>query len=295
MGQYYYLIAGLPDIALDDGKIPFPITTFRTEAEGALTPKDKAYIDLFFLKFDNKNLLGQLRTPAGYVPDSRGSIPSETFAELIEAIKGEAEDEKKFLALHKYLPAYFAEFVRLYLSGMEKEAPQVTIPWEDRLAALYYSRAMKTGNKFVAEWFELNLNINNLLSAFTARKYGLDKADYIVGDNETARLLRTSNARDFGLGDAVEYLPAVQRIAEETDLFLREKKLDQLKWEWLEEQTFFKTFDIESVFAFLLRLEMLERWVTLDKAAGERTFRELVGAMKKGSNNILKDFKRNNN
>ena len=62
----------------------------------------------------------------------------------------------------------------------------------------------------------------------------------------------------------------------------------------LDDNTFFKTFDIESVFAYLLKLEMIERWVTLDKARGEKTFRELVGAMKMGSENALEEFKRNN-
>ena len=41
-------------------------------------------------------------------------------------------------------------------------------------------------------------------------------------------------------------------------------------------------------------MEMVERWATLDTAAGEKTFREIVGAMKKGSENALEEFKRNN-
>jgi len=76
---------------------------------------------------------------------------------------------------------------------------------------------------------------------------------------------------------------------------VREKEIDLLKWKWLEEQTFFKTFDIESVYAYLLKLEMIERWVALDKETGDKTFREIVGAMKRGSLNTLNEFKRNNN
>ena len=105
----------------------------------------------------------------------------------------------------------------------------------------------------------------------------------------------SGHARDFGLGDTVDYLPDLQRIAEEPDLMAREKKVDLLKWKWLDDNTFFKTFDIESVFAYLLKLEMIERWVTLDKVTGEKTFREIVGAMKHGSENALEEFKRNNN
>lgn len=67
--------------------------------------------------------------------------------------------------------------------------------------------------------------------------------------------------------------------------------MDLLKWEWLEEHTFFKPFDIESVFAYLLKLEMIERWVMLDKATGEKTFREIVGAMKKAASMPWKIWK----
>ena len=103
----------------------------------------------------------------------------------------------------------------------------------------------------------------------------------------------TSNARDFGLGESLDYLPELMRVAEETDLLMRERRLDVMKWNWLEEETFFRTFDFESVFAYLLRLEMLERWATLDAAAGEKTFRSMVGALKKGSAAVLDEFKRN--
>ena len=239
--------------------------------------------ELFFLKFDNKNLIAHAKQP-DRDPDPRGRITYDEFDALYKALKEEEKPPK-----NDRIPPYFKEFFKLYLEAQGKENKQ-EIPWEDRLAALYYAYAMKNANKFVSDWFCLNLNINNMLTAITCRKHGFDKAGYIVGDNEVAQALRTSNARDFGLGDTVDYLPDLWRIAEETDLMVREKKVDLLKWEWLEEHTFFKPFDIESVFAYLLKLEMIERWVMLDKATGEKTFREIVGAMKKGSEHALEEF-----
>lgn len=290
MSKYYYLIAGLPNIALDDSKLPYTVSEFREVLDGMLSAADKKLIDLFFLKFDNKNLVAFAKNP-DCDPDPRGSITYDDFIALYNALK---EDEKP--PKNKRIPAYFPEFFKLYMAatGDGKEEKQ-TISWEDRLAAFYYAYAMKSWNKFVVSWFELNLNINNMLTAITCRKFGMDKADFIVGNNEVAEAIRSSNARDFGLGDMVDYLPALQRIAEETDLMAREKKVDLLKWQWLDDNTFFKPFDIESVFAYLLKLEMIERWVTLDKVTGEKSFRELVGAMKKGSENALEEFKRNNN
>lgn len=288
MGKYYCLIAGLPDIMLEDSKLTCSVADFREELEGILTDADKKLIDLFYLKFDNKNLLAYINQSESN-PESRGRIAYDELDALFQALREEEKPPKN----HR-IPPYFESFFRLYLENEEKEN-KLDVSWEDRLAALYYAYAMKNPNKFVVDWFELNLNINNMLTAITCRKHNLDKAAYIVGDNLVAQALRTSNARDFGLSDELEYLPDLQRIAEESDLMLREKKIDLLKWKWLEEQTFFKTFDIESVYAYLLKLEMIERWVTLDKETGDKTFREIVGVMKKGSVNALNEFKRNNN
>ncbi|MDR0430854.1 MAG: DUF2764 domain-containing protein [Tannerellaceae bacterium] len=287
MSKYYCLIAGLPNISLDDAKIPFTISEFREELDSKLINEDKKLIDLFFLKFDNKNLVMQAQHP-DFDSDERGRITYHEFNDLLTALK---EEEKP--PVNKRMPPYFEEFFKIYLATQAKEEQKI-VSWEDLLAALYYEYAMKCKNEFVSEWFEMNLNINNMFTAITCRKYGLDKSEYVIGKNNVANSLRTSNARDFGLGDTEDYLMEIQRVAEETDLLVREKKTDLLKWEWLEENTFFKTFDIESVFAYLLKLGMIERWVTLDKATGEKTFRELVGTMKKGSGNVLEEFKRNN-
>jgi hypothetical protein len=292
MSKYYYLIAGLPNISFDDSKLPYTVTGFKDEAGNYLSEADTRLLNLFTLKFDNENLLEQIQHP-DYDPDTRGRFTYDEFNTLLRGLRNEKEEEMPFKNKNKRFPPYFETFARAFLKAEEKEEkPQ--IPWEDYLSALYYDYAMKSKNRFVAEWFELNLNIRNILIALTCRKYKLDKTAYLVGNNPTANCIRTSNARDFGLGDTLEYLPALLRIAEETDLLLREKKVDQLKWEWLENTTTYKTFDVENVLVYLLKLEMMERWTALDKEDGERCFRTLVGAMKKGSDNVLEEFKRNN-
>jgi hypothetical protein len=292
MSKYYYLIAGLPNISFDDSKLPYTVTGFKEELGNYLSDADTHLLNLFTLTFDNANLLEQIQHP-DYDPDTRGRFTYEELNGLLKGLKSEKEEEKPFKNKNKRFPPYFETFARAFLKAEEKEE-KPPVPWEDYLSALYYDYSMKSKSGFVVGWFELNLNIKNILIALTCRKYKLDKTAYIVGNSETAHKIRTSGARDFELGTSLEYLPSVLRIAEESDLLLRERKVDLLKWEWLEEVTVYKTFDIESVLAYLLKLEIMERWATLDKATGERSFRELVGAMKKGSDNVLEEFKRNN-
>ena len=88
MGKYYCLIAGLPNIALDDSKLTYSISQFRQELDGILTKADKKLIDLFFLKFDNKNLIAHAKQP-DRDPDPRGYITYDEFNALYKALKEE--------------------------------------------------------------------------------------------------------------------------------------------------------------------------------------------------------------
>ena len=64
------------------------------------------------------------------------------------------------------------------------------------------------------------------------------------------------------------------------ELVEREKKIDLLKWNWLEDEVFFHYFTIERIFVFLLRLEMIGRWISLDKEKGSELFRQLIQSLK---------------
>ena len=145
MSKYYYLISGLPNIALDDSKLAYSVCEFRTEIEDMLSSKDKRLIDLFYLKYDNINLLAHAKRPDSD-PDQRGRITYDEFNTLYKALK----DEEK-IPKNDNLPPYFVDFFKLYLAEEAKDTKNEKeyISWEDRLAALYYEYAMKCGNKFV--------------------------------------------------------------------------------------------------------------------------------------------------
>ena len=188
---------------------------------------------------------------------------------LIEAVRQGDACEKKF-------PSYLYDFIVLYLQNSGEEH----FVAEEALAAAYYAYAMRCGNRFISRWFEFSLNVNNILSAFILRKYKMEVASRIVGDTEVCEQLRTSNARDFGLGEQLAYMEELQRIAEMEELVEREKKTDLLAWKWLEDESFFNYFTVERLFVFLLQLEMIERWISLDKEKGNELFRQMIQHLK---------------
>lgn len=268
MSAYYYLVAGLPDISLEDGKLSYTISDFRAESYGDLSAKDQALIDLFYLKYDHADLLSLLKDKDA-VTQGKGNFSSEDLLQLIASVKEGEKPDAKF-------PSYLYDFIAQYLALPADELYKA----ENLLASAYYAYAMKSKNPFIASWFEFNLNINNILAAFAARKYKMNVAEVIVGDTDVCEMLRTSNARDFGLSETLDYFEPLQRLVETDDLVEREKKVDQLKWKWLEDASFFHYFTVERLFVFLLQLEMIERWVLLDKEKESELFRQMIQNLK---------------
>ena len=266
--NYYCLIAGLRDIDIEDNKLTFSVAGFKEEVYPQLSADDKRLMNLFFMKFDNQNLLNYLKDKEATI-DERGTISRE---ELELCLKPVEEDEPQ----KKFSLSYFNTFLSEYNAAQPLDT--VEPKWETRLSELYYQWAMKCGNPMISNWFEFNQNLNNILSAYTSRKYKIELE--VVGDNEIAEAIKTSNQRDFGLTGIFEDLDAFHRITEEPDLFTREKDIDLLKWQWLDEQNVFKYFSIEVLFAYLVKLEIIERWVSLNHEQGEKIFRELINNLK---------------
>ena len=269
MSKYYYLIAGLPELALEDNKLYCTLADFKSEYYPFLSKPDRKLLDLFYLQFDNLNLLKLLRDRDASI-DLRGLYSKESLLEGISMIKEGAE------IAESQLPSYMSIFLINYF----KESFDTSVLWDDRLAALYYAYALRCKNRFMVDWFDFNLTVNNVLIALTARKYKLDIAPHIVGDTVVCDALRTSNARDFGLSGSIDYWEQLAKAGETEDLVEREKKIDQLRWNWLEEHSTFKYFTVERIIVFFQQLSIIERWIPLDKEKGNKMFRSIIAALK---------------
>ncbi|WP_297272807.1 DUF2764 family protein [uncultured Bacteroides sp.] len=272
MSNYYYLVTGLPDLTLDDSKLTYSTADFKTEFYPRLSAKDKKLFDLFYLQYDNVNVLKLLKDKEAAI-DTRGLYSAEELLDLLAQLKEKNEVSKSLY------PAYLITFISGYYNNSGEEDFSLA---ENRLAGLYYEYAMRCDNRFVAQWYEFNLTVNNILVALTARKYKLEIASVIVGDTEVCQALRTSNTRDFGLSGEVDYMDQLMKISETEELLEREKKIDQMRWTWMENATFFNYFSVERLFVFLVQLEMIERWILLDKEKGNQQFRSIIASLKDG-------------
>jgi hypothetical protein len=285
--NYYYLIAGLPDLTPEDAHISMTPQQIEEELLAGVQPRDRALLSLYLHRHDNARLLALLNDPQSTPaePETDGGLLSvETLRAAIEEVQShgvEAECD---------IPDYMKRFLCRYLSNApvvddEDDERGTPIFRQSLLSELYYAEACACKQPCAAEWFGFERTLGNLLAAFNCRSLGLDPAPYMIGGGEVADALRHSKARDWGLatGDTAELYAAVAQAADEHDVLTKERTLDRLRWEHLDELICLKPFGIEQILAFLIRTDIIRRWQQLDPDAGEQRLRDIISTLKAGA------------
>ena len=289
MSNYYTLGAELPDLAVDDPKLDMTTEEFVNELRAQATPRDRRLIDLVLLRGDNRNLIALLRDkelPEEFMPTA---IPVERLRELVESTREWIESGKDDLTRKRWkdIPDYLVNFTEEYLSGKWEESPHFP---EDILHGAYMDYAARNANAFLTHWFKVNQYILNILAAVTAKKYDLDTKKYLVGESELVQTLRSGVWSELTILDDADIIADIMKIGEEIDLVHRERRIDEFKWKLLDRLTFADPFSIDAMLAYLLRLQILQRWTELDRERGIKRFKELIAELSKQGKEKLKEF-----
>ena len=278
MANYYCMIAGLPDIDLQDAKPGMSIEDMREQCEEVLTTSDRKLLFYFFLHFDCINLVKLLKDPEAHI-GQMGNFTIDQFRDLITSAT-----ELNF-NVHRY-PSFMSVFAREYNFNKDKAG---YFP-EDEMAFQFLDYAIRTcPNRMMRRWYKLNLDITNILTAMLARSQGWSVGDFIKGEGEVQEMIRENKTKDFNLGLEFDYIPQLMKIVDEEDPVRKEKMIDAFKWVWLDERTFFEPFSMEAVFAYLCKLEMQERWAKLDVEQGKETFRKIIDDLR-GEAKVPEEF-----
>ena len=256
--DYIAFIAGLPEIAWDDRKLSLTVGEFREQLKNYTNKEDEHVIDLFFLPNDNAQVLRLLRKQE---PDS--DLNTVYPVRLLEDEIQEPDNN---------IPVYLQEFI----TEFKEEHLRYDVSPENVLSWMYYDYMMHADNRLVGKYAEFSMNLKNLVTALNARKYGLNVSKEVIGSNEFATALRTSNVKDFGLVMDYPYVEKVIALMENDNLVERERGLDLIIWDFLDEAVAFEYFSLERVISYMLRLMIIERWSKMSSESGRRVFMEMI-------------------
>ncbi len=279
MGNYYCMMAGLPDIELADTQPGISFQELREQCEEQLSSGDAKLVGSYlYLRQDCVNLVRLLKNPDAEI-EWFGNYSLEQLRDLITSAT-----ELNF-NVHRY-PAFMSIFAREYKYNKDARG---YFP-EDEILYQFYKYAIDTcPNKFIREWNQLNLDITNILTAMLARKQGWNVADFIKGDGEVQEMIRENKTKDFDLTHEFDYVKSLMSIVDEEDPVKKEKMIDAFKWVWLDEKTFFNPFSLEAVYAYICKLEMQYRWAKLDPETGKETFKQIIDNLR-GEAKVPEEF-----
>jgi hypothetical protein len=275
--NYYYLVAGLPDLFLDQETKDFNIERILEEFKEHLNPKDYELIELINLPYDNENFLNHIlhrkREFSGL-----GMFKKDLYEELNENIQ----------LFPKYFQVFYASFTGKVLDEEAVEetdelfdGDRIEKGYEVRFNELFFTFICNQNNWFIAKWFTFLQQLQNILAAISCRSTGIDIEAHLVGKGELQEALARSQAPDFGLKRDIDYIDKVISISEIPDVLDRERRIDMLKWDMINELTLWEYFSTEYILGFMLKAQIVYRWSKLDPKIGQEMFNKLMADLRK--------------
>ena len=151
---------------------------------------------------------------------------------------------------------------------------------EASLTEDFYAGALRHKLPFLREYFRFDLNLRNAKVRFLNKALGRDaELDVMTG-------LGSEDDTDLDIdgyrftGGEFEEEAAVQAALDQDDLLSRERALDEIVWAKVDSLATFHYFDITAVLAYLAKLHIVDRWLSLDAETGRELFRKLVSEVR---------------
>lgn len=264
--QYYTLVAGLREWALDADTKGFDARAIIDAVAEELSAGDAKAVKLLYTYYDIENLLTLRRGGSRVV--SLGNLSAEQLAEEMEH--------------PEQLPQFAQKLILAYARPEDTEWDDVdkSIAFEKAMLEAYYNECAHSSSGFLREWAAFDKALRNVSAAVTARRLDMPVAEVLVGDDEIVQGLTKSSAADFGLKGELPWIDSLlSALGEDVDMLDKEHRIDLIRWEMSEELTAFDYFNIDAVLAYLVRINLVDRWSRLDGARGKEMYQRLVSAL----------------
>lgn len=132
----------------------------------------------------------------------------------------------------------------------------------ENLTEDYYRTSSSHKNRFIREYFKMDLNVRNAKAKYLNICCGRP------AELDTIRICE--DEAEF------EQAQVLDTILHGSDILAREKGLDNLMWEHICDLSVFNYFDMDAILAFIAKLKIVDRWLKLDPQRGQEMFRSLV-------------------
>jgi hypothetical protein len=264
--EYYYLVAGLREWTLESDTKGFNVREIVDEILAELTKRDREAVKLLYAYYDCENIIAY-------------RSERERHNELGNLSRQQIEDMLRERS-YGYLSANVAKVVKYFNETDDEERDEdyvINDTFEHALFDAYYRDLAESKCSFLKAWGEFDRNLRNISAALAAREAGRSVADVVVGGGEVVEQLKGSSAADFGLRGELQYIDAViSAVSDEKNIVEKERKIDKVREEQAWDIASFDFFNINFILSYLIRVNIIARWMLLLPEAGRDMLNRLM-------------------
>ena len=168
----------------------------------------------------------------------------------------------------------YLEQMRELLSEKDNETLSFIIKGFDKnqIGFDFYKEALAHRMGFIREFFQFDLNVRNQKVRYLNQALGRDAEKDILS-------IRDPEAEDTGLEpEEPEFKESarLQAILEGNDILSRERGIDDLYWDKIDELTLFDYLNFDKILGVVAKMMIIRRWLILDEETGRAMFKKLV-------------------
>lgn len=264
--EYFYLVAGLREWALDSDTKGFDLGEIKSEILAELSKRDRKAVELLYAYYDCENLIAYRNGRERF--SALGNLTAEQLTEVFENRR------------YSLLPTEMARVVKLYVDAEDEDRDTDIVlaeSFEHALFEAYYNDLAASKSTFLKGWGEFDRNLRNIAAAVAAREAGRAVKDVLVGGGEIVEQLSRSSAADFGLRGELPYIDAViAAVSDEKNIVEKERKIDAIRWSEAEEIAVFDFFNVDYILSYLVKVNIVARWTLLSPEVGRQMLNRLI-------------------
>ena len=168
----------------------------------------------------------------------------------------------------------YLEQMRELLSEKDNETISFIIKGfdKDQIGFDFYKEALAHRIGFIREFFQFDLNVRNQKVRYLNHALGRDADKDIIS-------MRDPEAEETGLEpEEPEFKESarLQSILEGNDILSRERGIDDLYWDKIDELTLFDYLNFDKILGVMAKMMIIRRWLILDEETGRAMFKKLV-------------------
>lgn len=280
--SYYFLVSSLVEYQFDSDAKGLKLLEIRDEISSLLSSKDRELLSLIYYLHDINNIVAVRAARSGCF-SALGNLSLAEVEQIVTFLELQRPDDEQIEAIEQ-LPSFIKSVVNIFALSSEASDDESNerireIGFERALLESYYSYGDSKGGDFLGAWFAFDRNLRNLSAALTARASGRDVAAEIIGEGEVAEALKTSSLPDFGLKGEIDYIDTLTAAIESDNIVEKERKIDLVRWQMIDEINTFNYFGGGFVVGYMLKLGILYRWISLDRQSGREFFNKMVESL----------------